>query len=79
MGSLFGSTNNNPLTASTLTPANQGGGGGLFGNSTANNPRGPGGDAEDFIELQKRIEEIAAAWNSQSPDCRFQASLNHPR
>ena len=62
-----------------LSTTIQGGGGGLFGNSTANNPRGPGGDADEFMGLQKRIEEIAAAWNSQSPDCRFQASLNRPR
>ncbi|KZP17043.1 hypothetical protein FIBSPDRAFT_1047146 [Athelia psychrophila] len=83
---LFGSTaNNNPLTASALNPlsnmgnANQGGG--LFGstlqsnNNLASTARGSAGEVDaptQFAALTGRIEGIAAAWNSQSPDCRFQ-------
>jgi len=82
--SLFGSINTNPLTVSTLNPPNtntNNQGGGLFGNtlsSTSNlasTARGPGGEADaqaQFAALTKRIEGIAAAWNAQNPECRFQ-------
>lgn len=76
--SLFGpqsSTNKlgSGLLSSTL--GSQASPAGLFGPRSSSSLQTPSLSANSQVDIQQRIEAIAAAWDPSSPQCRFQVRL----